>query len=48
MASEILLKTEYIIKMNAVINYSDYNFAQILNYGSPLQWSMNLLSFHRD
>ncbi len=34
--------------MNAVINYRDYNFAEIVNYGSPLQWSMNLFSFNRN
>jgi hypothetical protein len=46
MTSEIFLTTVYIMKMSAVINHIDNNFGEIFDYGSPLQWSMNLFSFN--
>jgi hypothetical protein len=36
------------MKMSAIINHSDNNFGEIFDYGSPLQWSMNLFSFNRN
>jgi hypothetical protein len=38
----------YIVKMNAVIDYSDNCFTEIVYYANPLQWSINLLNFHQN
>ncbi len=34
--------------MSAVINHIDNNFGEIFDYGSPLQWSINLFGFNRN